>query len=86
MHTLLAIILLILVLLYVIFKLFIGMLIDSIRIILGWKKYEFTKILSYGMSTDHRWFKRDEEALKYGNRYEFIEIIMPYKKRIKPLN
>jgi len=58
---------------------------NKFRLMFGYKKYEYTKILSHGMKTDYKWFKCDEDALKYGKYYHFVEEIKPNKRRIKPL-
>ena len=60
---------------------------EKIKILFGYKLYEYTKILSYGMKTVQEWHKNDEEALKNNTHFEFVEIIKPHSKRktLKPL-
>ncbi len=58
---------------------------EKIKIFCGYKKYKYTKILSHGMHDEFMFHKNDEEALKENKHFEFVEIIKPYKKRIKPI-
>jgi len=85
MSILTGIILLILfVILYFIIYLY-SIVSEKIRILFGYKKYEYTKILSHGMLNKYKWCKTDEEALKHYTHFEFVTLIKPYYKRLKPL-
>jgi hypothetical protein len=69
------------------FYFFYSIISEKIKMLFGYKLYEYTKILSYGMKTVQEWHKNDENALKNNTDFEFVEIIKPHKKekRIKPL-
>jgi hypothetical protein len=82
MITLLTIIAIIFYTLYVIYN----KIEYKIKILFGYKLYEYTKILSYGMKDIYEWHKTDEDALKYHTDFEFVSVEKPYKKRLKPLN
>jgi hypothetical protein len=59
---------------------------DKIRILFGYKKYEYTKILSYGMKDEFMWHKTDEKALEHYKHFEFVSEVRPNKRRLRPLN
>ncbi len=61
-------------------------IVEKLKILFGFKQYEYTKILSYGMKKEYMWHETDEKALDYYRTYEFVEEIKPNKRRIKPLN
>lgn len=56
---------------------------DKIKILFGYKLYEYTKILSYGMKEVKEWHKNDKEALEGNSYYDFVDVIKPYKERLK---
>ena len=66
------------------FVLFFNKILVRIKISFGYKLYEYTKILSYGMDTKCEWHKSDEKALSRYTHYEFVEIIEPYTKKLRP--
>lgn len=57
---------------------------NHVRVMLGYKMYEYTRILGHGMKVEHAWHKTDELAMKREGSWEFIEVVRPYKKRLKP--
>ena len=57
---------------------------NKLRCMLGYKKYEYTKILSYGMNTVYMWHKSDQKALECNKDREFVSEIIPHKRNIKP--
>lgn len=59
---------------------------SKVRMLLGYKLYEYTKIPAYGnLIVKRMWHKSDEEALKHYDWYEFVEdITLKPKRRIKP--
>lgn len=59
--------------------------IDILRVSFGYRKYSYSKILSYGIKEATQWHKTDEEALESYKDYEFVEIIKPFHKRLRPL-
>jgi len=59
---------------------------DNIKILFGYKKYKYTRILSYGMKDIYMFHKTDENALEYHKDFEFVEQVRPVYKRIKPIN
>lgn len=59
-------------------------LLGKIRILLGYKLYEYTKILSHGIKVEYKWHRTDKKALESFNHYEFVIMIRPYRKKIKP--
>ncbi len=59
---------------------------DKVRILFGYKKYEYTKILSHGMKDEYMWHKTDEKALEHYKHFEFVSEIIPNKRRLRPLN
>ncbi len=56
----------------------------KVLILLGYKYYNFSLILSYGIKEDYKFFKTEEEAMLYGKRFDFISEIKPNYKRLKP--
>lgn len=56
----------------------------KVLILLGYKYYNFSRILSHGIKEDYKFFKTEEDAMLYGKNYDFISEIKPNKKRLKP--
>ena len=75
------IVLIILTTLYVIWI----MIVDYIKLLFGYKKYEYSKILSHGIKDVYEWHKTDEKALERHKDYEFVSMVKPTNKRLKPL-
>jgi hypothetical protein len=59
-------------------------ILNKIRIILGYKKYEYSKILSHGILDKYMWHKSDESALEHYKHFEFVREILPNIRSIKP--
>lgn len=59
---------------------------NELKLFFGYKKYEYTKILSYGIRNEYMQHKTDEEALEYYKDFEFVNEIEPNIRRIKPNN
>jgi hypothetical protein len=59
---------------------------SKVKILFGYKLYEYTKILSYGMKDISEWHRTDEDALKQHSDFEFVSVIKPYKKKLKPVD
>lgn len=59
-------------------------IISRIKILFGYKKYEYSKILSHGIKDVYMWHKNDEKALSFYKNYEFVSEIIPNKRRLKP--
>ncbi len=57
---------------------------DKVKLLFGYKQYEYTKILSYGMKTEFMWHKTDEKALEHYKHFEFISEVRPNKRKLKP--
>lgn len=58
---------------------------NQIRILLGYRLYKYTKIPFHGQLIEkYKWCKTDEEARQHFYWFDFIEIIKPFEKRIKP--
>ena len=62
-----------------------NIVISKIKILFGYKLYECTRILSYGMKTETIWSKTDEKVLDKYSHFEFIKIVKPEYKTLKPL-
>ncbi len=73
------------IILLIIWHSFVWILI-KLRLLFGYKLYLYTKILSYGMLTKYKWKRTDSEALQYYKDFEFVEIVIPIKKRIRPIS
>lgn len=59
--------------------------IEYLKISFGYRKYEYSKILSHGIKDVYEWHKTDEEALQRHKDYEFVSMVKPHNKRLKPL-
>jgi len=70
---------------FVVISLIFNFIKTKIRILFGYKKYKYTKILSYGMKENYKWCRNDDIALTHYNHYEFVEEIQPNRRRIKPI-
>lgn len=57
---------------------------DKIKILFGYKKYEYTRILSHGMKDEYVWHKTDEQALENQRNWDFISEVRPNKRTLKP--
>jgi hypothetical protein len=68
-----------------VFKIIFQRVKTKIKLLFGYKLYEYTKILSHGMKNSYMWHKSDEKALEFNTDYEFVDVIAPYNKRLKPL-
>ena len=45
---------------------------EQVKILFGYKKYEYTKILSHGIKEEFMWHKTDEKALEHYKHFEFV--------------
>ena len=59
--------------------------IDILRVAFGYRHYEYTKILSHGMKEFYEWHKTDDIALERHKNCEFVSMVRPHNKRLKPL-
>jgi hypothetical protein len=80
----LSLIIIAVIILIAIFKVLFLRIKAKIKLLFGYKLYEYTKILSHGMKEEYMWHKSDEKALEFNTDYEFVNVIAPYKKRLKP--
>ena len=60
--------------------------VDKLRVLFGYKKYEYTKILGHGLANEYMWHKMDEKALEHYKHFEFVSEVRPKRRRLRPLN
>ena len=56
----------------------------KIKLLFGYKKYEYTKILSHGMHKEEMWHRSDKEALQWFTNYEFVSEVLPNRRTLRP--
>jgi len=86
MDFIIGLILLIIVAVFIAVYLLYKILSRKLRVLLGYKLYEYTKILSHGMANEYMWHKSDETALEHHKHFEFVSEVKPNKRRLRPLN
>ena len=59
--------------------------IEILKMSFGYRKYEYSKILSHGIKEVSEWHKSDEEALKHHKDFEFVSMVRPHNKRLRPI-
>lgn len=85
METLIGLILFVVIAFFVVIYVIFETVLNKLRLILGYKKYEYTKILSHGMKNIYMWHKEDEKALEHYKNFEFVSEVKPNRKILKSI-
>lgn len=86
METLIGLILIIVVAVFIGLYILYKIVADKLRVLFGYKRYEYTKILGHGMIDEYMWHKTDKKALEHYKHFEFVSEVKPNKRRLRPLN
>ena len=70
---------------FIIIRILYGITKEYICVLNGYMKCEYRKIPSHGdIITKYKWVKSETEGLSYHKDSDFVSIIKPYNKRLRP--